>query len=164
MPRLRVAYHDACSLQHGQKIVAPPRELLAAAGFEVVEVPEAHICCGSAGTYNLLRPELADQLRERKGANIKSIEPELVAAGNIGCIEQIAVRGRRPGGAHGGAAGLGYGRTEARGDGRLYRTISTRLRLFLSRSLRLEISKRLPSTSIISKRKSPSHWAFSVTF
>ena len=90
MPRLRVAYHDACSLQHGQKIVAPPRELLAAAGFEVVEVPEAHICCGSAGTYNLLRPVFADQLRERKGANIKTIEPELVAAGNIGCIEQIA--------------------------------------------------------------------------
>ena len=86
---MRVAYHDACSLQHGQKIKDQPRELLRQAGFEVVEVPDAHLCCGSAGTYNLLRPEMAAQLQERKAANIAAVEPQLVAAGNIGCIEQI---------------------------------------------------------------------------
>ena len=86
---MRVAYHDACSLQHGQKIKDQPRELLRQAGFEVVEVPDAHLCCGSAGTYNLLRPEMAAQLQERKAENIAAVEPQLVAAGNIGCIEQI---------------------------------------------------------------------------
>ncbi|NKB71807.1 MAG: glycolate oxidase subunit GlcF [Candidatus Latescibacteria bacterium] len=86
---LRVAYHDACSLQHGAKIKDPPRRLLAQAGFEVVEVPEAHICCGSAGTYNLLEPELAGQLQARKAANISQVQPQVVAAGNIGCMEQI---------------------------------------------------------------------------
>ena len=86
---MRVAYHDACSLQHGQKVKEQPRQLLQQAGFEVVEVPEAHICCGSAGTYNLLRPEMAGQLLERKAGNITAVEPQLVAAGNIGCLEQI---------------------------------------------------------------------------
>ena len=85
----KVAYHDACSLQHGQKVVDEPRQLLRQAGFEVVEVPEAHICCGSAGTYNLLRPAMAEQLRQRKCANIAHTGAEIVAAGNIGCIEQI---------------------------------------------------------------------------
>ena len=89
LPALRVAYHDACSLQHGQKISSPPRNLLRSAGFDVIEVPEAHICCGSAGTYNLLQPEMATQLQERKGANIARIAPDVVAAGNIGCMEQI---------------------------------------------------------------------------
>lgn len=88
-PALRVAYHDACSLQHGQKIIDPPRALLQTAGFEVIEVPEAHICCGSAGTYNLLKPDIALQLQERKSNNIRQINPDVVAAGNIGCIEQI---------------------------------------------------------------------------
>lgn len=86
---LRLAYHDACSLQHAQKVKREPRELLREAGFEVVEVPDGHLCCGSAGTYNLLNPEIAADLLERKSANIARTEPQLVAAGNIGCIEQI---------------------------------------------------------------------------
>src|SRR5215472_943529 len=90
VPRVRVAYHSACSLQHGQKIDREPKALLAAAGFDVVDVPEGHLCCGSAGTYNLLQPELAAALRERKLANIASVRPEIVAAGNIGCITQLA--------------------------------------------------------------------------
>jgi len=89
----RVAYHSACSLQHGQKIHAGPKQLLQKAGFEVVEVPEGHLCCGSAGTYNMLQPELADALRERKLRNIASVRPELVAAGNIGCITQLGGAG-----------------------------------------------------------------------
>ena len=85
----RVAYHDACSLQHGQKITAEPRALLRRAGFELVEVPEAHLCCGSAGTYNMLEPRNAAELRRRKADNIRGTGADLVAAGNIGCIEQI---------------------------------------------------------------------------
>lgn len=87
--RLRVAYHSACSLQHGQKVTQEPVALLERAGFEVVSVPEGHICCGSAGTYNLLQGELADQLRARKVANIESLAPQVVAAGNLGCMVQI---------------------------------------------------------------------------
>ena len=90
IPALRVAYHSACSLQHGQGVEREPRALLAAAGFAVVEVPEGHLCCGSAGTYNLLQPELASALRERKLANIALTRADLVAAGNIGCITQLA--------------------------------------------------------------------------
>jgi glycolate oxidase iron-sulfur subunit len=86
----RVAYHSACSMQHGQHLHAGPRALIAAAGFEPVEVPEGHLCCGSAGTYNLLQPELAGRLRERKLANIARTRPDLVATGNIGCIVQLA--------------------------------------------------------------------------
>ena len=85
----RVAYHSACSLQHGQQVRAEPKRLLAMAGFEVVDVPEGHICCGSAGTYNLLQPKIATQLRDRKVANIERTAPDLVAAGNVGCITQI---------------------------------------------------------------------------
>ncbi len=92
----RVAYHSACSLQHGQQVRAEPRRLLAAAGFEVVDVPEGHLCCGSAGTYNLLQPEIAGQLRDRKVANIERTRPDLVAAGNIGCITQIASGSKLP--------------------------------------------------------------------
>ncbi len=88
--KLRVAYHSACSMQHGQKISEPPRALLKAAGFDVVEIPEGHICCGSAGTYNLLQPELSTQLRDRKAANIASTRPDLVATGNIGCLQQLS--------------------------------------------------------------------------
>src|SRR5204862_7068570 len=90
VPALRVAYHSACSLQHGQQIHGEPKTLLAAAGFEVVEVPEGHLCCGSAGTYNLLQPELAAALRDRKLTNIALTGADLVAAGNIGCIAQLA--------------------------------------------------------------------------
>jgi glycolate oxidase iron-sulfur subunit len=87
---LVVAYHSACSLQHGQKVLEPPKALLAAAGFDVKTLPEAHICCGSAGTYNLLQPDLSARLKDRKVRNIQSVKPDLVAAGNIGCIAQIA--------------------------------------------------------------------------
>ena len=87
---LRVAYHSACSLQHGQQVERQPKELLAAAGFAVVDVPEGHLCCGSAGTYNLLQPALAAALRDRKLANIALTGADLVAAGNIGCITQLA--------------------------------------------------------------------------
>jgi len=86
----RVAYHSACSLQHGQRVTREPKALLAAAGFEVLDIPEGHLCCGSAGTYNLTQPMIAGQLRDRKVANIASVVPDLVAAGNIGCITQIA--------------------------------------------------------------------------
>jgi glycolate oxidase iron-sulfur subunit len=86
----RVAYHSACSLQHGQQIKSAPQALLAKAGFTVVEPGEAHLCCGSAGTYNMLQPEIANRLRARKVANIERTNPELVAAGNVGCITQIA--------------------------------------------------------------------------
>ena len=85
-----VAYHSACSMQHGQKIKTPPRALLGAAGFQIREVPEGHLCCGSAGTYNLLQPEIATKLRDRKVHNIESTKPQVIAAGNIGCMTQIA--------------------------------------------------------------------------
>ncbi|WP_340117666.1 glycolate oxidase subunit GlcF [Pelagibius sp. 7325] len=87
---LTVAYHSACSMQHGQQIRREPKALLAAAGFAVKEVPEGHLCCGSAGTYNLLQPEIAERLKARKVANIESTRPDLIATGNIGCITQIA--------------------------------------------------------------------------
>jgi glycolate dehydrogenase iron-sulfur subunit len=86
----RVAYHSACSMQHGQRLHAGPKALLAAAGFEPIDLPEAHLCCGSAGTYNLLQPEIAVALRDRKLANIAATRPDLVATGNIGCITQLA--------------------------------------------------------------------------
>ena len=85
-----VAYHAACSLQHGQQIKAAPPKLLAEAGFEVRQVPEGHLCCGSAGVYNILQPELATQLRDRKAANIARTGATIVAAGNIGCMAQLA--------------------------------------------------------------------------
>ncbi|MEQ8389374.1 MAG: glycolate oxidase subunit GlcF [Thalassospira sp.] len=85
----RVAYHSACSMQHGQKITRPPRDLLKQAGYEVVEIAEGHLCCGSAGVYNLLQPEIAGQLQERKRGNILATRPDLVATGNIGCMIQI---------------------------------------------------------------------------
>jgi len=88
-PGLRVAYHAACSLQHGQKITGPPKALLKAAGFEVVEPRDAHLCCGSAGTYNLMQPAIADQLKARKVRTLEAREPDVIAAGNIGCIMQI---------------------------------------------------------------------------
>jgi glycolate oxidase iron-sulfur subunit len=87
---LVIAYHSACSLQHGQKIVQAPKELLSKNGFVVKDVPESHLCCGSAGTYNILQPELAGRLRDRKIANIASVKPDMIAAGNIGCMVQIA--------------------------------------------------------------------------
>jgi glycolate oxidase iron-sulfur subunit len=85
-----VAYHSACSMQHGQRIKAQPPALLRAAGFAVKDVPEGHLCCGSAGTYNILQPEIAGRLRDRKVANIEKTRPDAVATGNIGCMVQIA--------------------------------------------------------------------------
>ena len=85
-----VAYHAACSLQHGQKITGIPKELLSKSGFVVKDVPESHLCCGSAGTYNILQPDIAQRLRDRKVANIASVKPDMIAAGNIGCMIQIA--------------------------------------------------------------------------
>jgi len=85
-----VAYHSACSLQHGQKITDAPKRLLQDAGFTVRDIPEGHICCGSAGTYNLMQPFFADRLRARKIANIQKLRPDIVAAGNIGCLTQLA--------------------------------------------------------------------------
>mgnify|MGYP000043433943 CR=1 FL=1 len=87
--RVRVAYHSACSMQHGQRVIQEPVQLLRNAGFSVVSVPEGHLCCGSAGTYNILQPEIPGQLRDRKGANIKSVRPDVVATGNIGCVAQL---------------------------------------------------------------------------
>jgi glycolate oxidase iron-sulfur subunit len=87
---LTVAYHAACSLQHGQKVTSQPKGLLAEAGFTVRDVPEGHLCCGSAGTYNLLQPEIADQLKARKLANIARVKPDVIATGNVGCITQLA--------------------------------------------------------------------------
>src|SRR6056297_1298376 len=85
----RVTYHAACSLQHGQRVRQQPKKLLADAGFAVSEPAEGHLCCGSAGTYNLLQPEIATRLRDRKLANIARTTPEIVATGNIGCITQL---------------------------------------------------------------------------
>jgi glycolate oxidase iron-sulfur subunit len=86
---MRIAYHSACSMQHGQNIKTLPQALLRRAGFEVQDVPEGHLCCGSAGTYNILQPEISGQLRDRKIANINTTQPEAVATGNLGCITQL---------------------------------------------------------------------------
>lgn len=88
-PGLTVAYHAACSLQHGQKITAEPKALLKTAGFAVKEPAESHICCGSAGTYNLLQPEIAGRLKARKQDNIARTGAALIASGNIGCLTQL---------------------------------------------------------------------------
>ncbi len=86
---LRVAYHAACSLQHGQRIKTGPKDLLRRAGFRVSEPVDSHLCCGSAGTYNLMQPEISGQLRSRKVATLEALKPEVIAAGNIGCMMQI---------------------------------------------------------------------------
>ncbi len=88
-PGLVVAYHSACSMQHGQKLGDLPKRLLEAAGFRVREPREGHLCCGSAGTYNILQPEIASRLRERKVANLERTRAQLVATGNIGCLVQL---------------------------------------------------------------------------
>src|SRR3954467_2799798 len=85
-----VAYHSACSLQHGQKITGLPKELLSKNGVVVTDVRESHLCCGSAGTYNILQPDIASRLRDRKIANLATVKPDMIAAGNIGCMVQIA--------------------------------------------------------------------------
>jgi glycolate oxidase iron-sulfur subunit len=87
---LTVAYHSACSMQHGQKVMEQPKKLLRDAGFVVKDVPEGHLCCGWAGTYQILQPELSRRLRERKVANIESLRPDIIATGNFGCMGNIA--------------------------------------------------------------------------
>jgi glycolate oxidase iron-sulfur subunit len=84
-----VTYQSACSMQHGQSIREEPKQVLRAAGFVVKEPAEGHICCGSAGTYNILQPEIAVRLRDRKVANLERTTPDVVASGNIGCLTQI---------------------------------------------------------------------------
>ena len=86
---IRVAYHSACSLQHGQQIKTHPKTLLKNAGFTVLEPSDPHLCCGSAGTYNLMQPEISKQLKDRKVTTLEATQPEIIAAGNIGCMMQI---------------------------------------------------------------------------
>ncbi len=87
---LTVAYHSACSMQHGQKITLQPKSLLRNAGFAVRDPAEGHLCCGSAGTYNILQPEISAQLKARKVKNIEATKADIIATGNIGCMTQIA--------------------------------------------------------------------------
>jgi glycolate oxidase iron-sulfur subunit len=87
---LRVAYHAACSLQHGQKITDAPKALLKRVGFDVVQPKDSHLCCGSAGTYNMMQPEISSQLRARKQERLLECKADVVAAGNLGCMTQIA--------------------------------------------------------------------------
>ena len=87
--RLTVAYHAACSLQHGQQIKTYPKDLLKRAGFKVAEPADSHLCCGSAGTYNLMQPEISKQLKARKVETLEAVQPDIIAAGNIGCMMQI---------------------------------------------------------------------------
>jgi glycolate oxidase iron-sulfur subunit len=97
---LRLAYHDACHLAHAQGVTSAPRELLRRIpNLTLLEVPEGDLCCGSAGSYNLEQPDLAARLGNRKAANILSTGAEAVAAGNIGCLVQIANHLRRQGAA-----------------------------------------------------------------
>ena len=84
-----MAYHAACSLQHGQQIKTYPKDLLKRAGFTVVEPKDSHLCCGSAGTYNLMQPEISKQLKDRKVKTLEAKNPDIIAAGNIGCMMQI---------------------------------------------------------------------------
>ncbi len=93
---LTVAYHSACSMQHGQKITRQPKDLLVHAGFVVKEPREGHLCCGSAGTYNIMQPEISAKLRDRKVKNIEATGASVVATGNIGCITQIAGAAKMP--------------------------------------------------------------------
>ncbi len=86
---VKVAYHAACSLQHGQQIKTAPKDLLRRAGFDVVEPADSHLCCGSAGTYNLMQPEISQQLKARKVATLQTLNADVIAAGNIGCMMQI---------------------------------------------------------------------------
>ena len=89
-PAKRIAFHSPCTLQHGQKITNLPKDLLRQAGFEVREIGEGHLCCGSAGTYNIMQPEIAGRLRNRKRANIQRTGAPLVATGNVGCMAQLS--------------------------------------------------------------------------
>jgi glycolate oxidase iron-sulfur subunit len=93
---LTVAYHSACSLQHGQRVKLEPIQLLKRAGFRVLQPRDSHLCCGSAGTYNLLQPEIAGELGARKARTLEALGPDVIAAGNLGCLVQIGARTDRP--------------------------------------------------------------------
>lgn len=93
---LNVAYHAACSLQHGQRVTYEPKTLLKNAGYTTLEIAESHLCCGSAGVYNILQPKIATALRDRKLKNIHKLRPDIIAAGNIGCITQLAAGTETP--------------------------------------------------------------------
>jgi glycolate oxidase iron-sulfur subunit len=86
---ITVAYHSACSLQHGQRVKIEPIQLLRRAGFRVVQPRDSHLCCGSAGTYNILQPEIAGELGRRKALSLDDTKPDVIAAGNIGCLTQL---------------------------------------------------------------------------
>jgi len=88
-PRARVAFHAPCTLQHGQKITGVVEALLTVAGFEVISVSESNLCCGSAGTYSILQPEISTQLRERKLGHLQARQPEVIATANIGCLTHL---------------------------------------------------------------------------
>jgi len=88
--KFKIAYHSACSMQHGQKLHNQPMNLLKKTGNEIVEIPDGHLCCGSAGTYNLLQGEMASELLVRKVSNIDKVKPDFISTGNIGCITQIS--------------------------------------------------------------------------
>jgi glycolate oxidase iron-sulfur subunit len=88
--KFKIAYHSACSMQHGQKIHQQPMDLLKKTGNEIVEIPDGHLCCGSAGTYNLLQYEMATELLKRKVSNINKVKPDFISTGNIGCMTQIS--------------------------------------------------------------------------
>ncbi len=88
--KFTIAYHSACSMQHGQKIHSQPMDLLKKTGNEIVEIPDGHLCCGSAGTYNLLQDEMATELLKRKVSNIDKVKPDFISTGNIGCMTQIS--------------------------------------------------------------------------
>jgi len=96
VPALVVAYHAACSLQHGQRVLRQPKELLGKLGFQVRDVPDGHLCCGSAGTYNILQADIAERLRKRKVGTIEGLRPDVIAAGNIGCMTQITAGTKLP--------------------------------------------------------------------
>ncbi|MGB9878859.1 MAG: heterodisulfide reductase-related iron-sulfur binding cluster, partial [Candidatus Pelagibacter ubique] len=88
--KYKIAYHSACSMQHGQKVHSQPMSLLSKTNNEIMEIPEGHICCGSAGTYNILQTEIAKELLSKKVKNIESLKPDFISTGNIGCITQIS--------------------------------------------------------------------------
>ena len=94
--KYRIAYHSACSMQHGQKVHNQPKELISKTGNEVLEIPEGHLCCGSAGTYNILHQKMAKSLLENKVKNIEKISPDFISTGNIGCMTQISSGTRIP--------------------------------------------------------------------
>jgi glycolate oxidase iron-sulfur subunit len=94
--KYKIAYHSACSMQHGQKVHEQPMQLLKKTGNHILEIPDGHLCCGSAGTYNLLHTELASELLKRKVENIAKVQPDLIVAGNIGCITQISYGTKTP--------------------------------------------------------------------